>query len=328
MRTIFRLTSLISLILLTLAGRSQTYFFSVSQEPFEPIGTGFPLTEGIWDDPGYEVPIGFEFQLFDDVVTTLVANEFFTGGAVANDLSGSTASIIQVYGPDIIDRGYETGGSMSAILFKTTGTAGDRVFTQEWYNVGFWNGELVNNVYVDYIHFQLKLYEASGDIVFHFGPSSITNPQLDYEDNPGPGLGIVKNLDLFSGLSAEETLLLTGNPSSPTVVTEIADVYLNGSIPENTVYRFSRNPTAVKDPSRPQPGEYFYPNPTSGNLSIKADLMGDVTFPISVFNANGQMTKTISGMDDLSFADMPSGMYELRIPTTDGIKVQRIVVMP
>lgn len=328
MRTIFRWIPVTPFLLLAWTSLGQTYFFSVSQEEFIPLGTGFPLTEGVWDDPGYEVPIGFEFQFFDDVITSLLTNEVLSGGTLANDLSGTTASLLQVYGPDIIDRGYDAGSSMSVILFKTTGAAGERVFTQEWYNVGFWNGEQVNNVYVDYIHFQLKLYEASGDIVFHFGPSSIANPSLDYEGNPGPSLGIIKNLDLVNLITADEVLILSGSPSSPTVVTGIEDVYLNGSIPANTVYRFSRTPTAVNHSSYPSPAEYFYPNPASGILSLKEEFSGDVLFPVDLFNTSGQMVNSIADMNGMSVAGLPSGVYHLRMQTKKGMRIQRIVVLP
>jgi len=327
MKTILRLLFILPILFLSLATKSQAYSFSVYQEDYVSLGIGFPLTEGVWDDPNYTLPIGFEFEFFDEVITNLESSDFFAGGILASDLSGNVSSVIRVYGPDIIDRGFLSGSSMSAIYFKTTGSPGQSVFTQEWYNVGFSSGEIVNDAYVDYIHFQVKLYEESGDIVFHFGPSSILHPELDYEGATGPSLGLLKNLDLLSGLSADEVILLTGSPLNPTVVTEISDVYLNGSIPENTVYRFSRNTTAVHEVNSLELKPFYFPNPCNQYVTLKPELREEIKSPVFVISATGQLVRSDNQPEKIELDGLPPGIYQLRFQTFTGQVTQRISLL-
>lgn len=318
---------LLPALLIPVTATGQTYSLTVYQEPYVSLGTGFPITEGVWNDPDYVVPIGFEFRFFDQVISTLVSLEDYTsGGTLATEPISNIASIMGVYGPDIVDRGYHTGSSMSSIYFGYSGSTGQRVFTQEWLNVGFYSGEIVNDVYVDFIHFQLKLYEASGDIVFHFGPSSILHPELDYEGQAGPSLGLIKNLDLVGGVSAEEVMFLSGNPSNPLIVQEFSKVHLNGSIPENTVYRFSSGFTSTDDGLTAAQNTWVHPNPTSGRLVMNEKVESQVIYPIHIYNIQGQWVETIDAQVGMDVGHLPHGIYVLKIQTARGWNTQRILL--
>ena len=323
------ISSFVLVLLMQVTLQGQTYSVSVYQQEYVSLGIGFPLTEGIWDDPTYTVPLGSEFMLFDQIITTLQSAEGYTsGGTLATDLSGGLTSVIDVYGPDIVDRGAPSGNSLSAIYFAYSGTPGQRVFTQEWLNVGFFGGDIANGTFTDFINFQLILDEATGDILFHFGPSSITNPTANYAGEAGPGLGLLKNVDLTNPGTAEEVVLLSGNPLNPTIVTEYSDVYLNASIPPNTVYRFSQEASGVADEKSKLEVSVFYPNPTTGDLFIHQGFEDVVTYPVQVFNSCGVLLKSISTPDHLNLVGLPSGIMHLRWKSDTGLNTQRVVVLP
>ena len=197
MKLHFVTATLFVLVLLQESVSGQTYTLSTYQAPYVSVGIGFPLTKEVWDDPTFVVPLNYQFTFFDDFITNLESvQDYGDGGIMAARLDGNISSVFGVYGPDIIDRGFHTGVSASAIYFAYFGEPGQRVFIQEWLNVGFANGDTLNGIYTDYINFQLQLHEATREIIYHFGPSSITNPEADYEGSAGPSLGLLKEVDI------------------------------------------------------------------------------------------------------------------------------------
>jgi len=328
MKSRFETTALYVLLIVQGTLTGQTYTFSTYQADYVSVGVGFPLTEDVWDDPDFVVPLNYQFYLFDDLITNLESiGEYSGGGVMASILDGTIASVIGVYGPDIIDRGYYTGNSASAIYFAYFGSPGQRVFIQEWLNVGFANGDTVNGVFTDYVNFQLQLHEATREIIFHYGSSSVTNPLADYEGNPGPSLGLLKEVDI-SGLGVPaETFLLSGNPSNPTIVTEFTPVTLNGTIPENTVYRFKQNSTSLDETFKSSPQPVFYPNPSRDEIFIRKEFENKISFPVQLFTSHGVLVKEFSDAGQFDVYDLPPGMYEIRFRTEEGWITERLVVI-
>ena len=70
---------------------------------------------------------------------------------------------------------------------------------------------------MDLLNFQLRIYEGTNDIAFHFGPSRIDRPDLDYGEVSGPSIGVLKVLIMIRGDAAGVVMLVDGNPSNPTV---------------------------------------------------------------------------------------------------------------
>lgn len=322
------IATLFVLVLLQESVSGQTYTLSTYQAPYVSVGVGFPLTKEVWDDPAFVVPLNYQFTFFDDIITNLESVFDYTGGAIMTArLEGNISSVFGVYGPDIIDRGFHTGISASAIYFAYSGEPGQRVYIQEWLNVGFAYGDTLNGMYTDYINFQLQLHEATREIIYHFGSSSITNPTADYEGNPGPSLGLLKEVDISGPGVPDETLLLSGNPSNPTIITEFTPAFLNGNIPENTVYRFTQPGTAVNEQFIQKHESVFYPNPSSGELFIKQGFEDMITFPVQLFGSDGMLVKEIKETSLLDVNDLPSGIYQIRFRTDAGWNTERMVVM-
>lgn len=327
MKSHYITTFLFASLLLQTTLEGQTYTFSTYQQDYVNINVGFPLTEGVWDDPGFVIPLGYGFTFYDQVITELeCVDTFSTGGTLVSLLEGNFASVINVFGPDIIDRGYHKGSSMSTIFFAYSGTPGQRVFTQEWVNVGFANGDTADGVYTDFMNFQLQLHEASGDIIFHFGPSSITNASANYEGQTGPSVGLLRSVSLSGAEQPEESLRLTGNPMFPEVNVAHEQVYLNGSIPPNTVYRFTQEVTSTDVGFDHKKQSIFYPNPVNGQFWIRDQYRSDIIFPIQVYTSQGMLVREFSDPAAMDMYNLTTGIYEIRYKTVTGYKGERMMV--
>jgi len=124
---------------------AQGYAFNVSQNAYSDILMSTSVTNGAtWDDPTYDIPIGFTFQLFNTPMTTLTLNGVGLGALISSiDWSTTPTPLLFANGADVIDRGYDDNigtsptGGLSNISYITTGTAGNKIFKLEWKNVGF-----------------------------------------------------------------------------------------------------------------------------------------------------------------------------------------------
>jgi hypothetical protein len=197
-----------------------------------------------------------------------------------------TLGFFFVFGADLIDRGYQDTVLESPITYKTTGSVGHRIFTIEWKNVGFFRQYFYTGDNTDFANFQMRLYEDDQSIEYHYGPSNITQPELDY-DSTGAFVGLIEKLVFETDQSAGESILLSGNPSNPTASPIYQTVFLNGTIPANTVYRFERIPTAVDDPLVNDHHLYYTPNPADEFLQLNYDVQEDILSPVLIYNSTG-----------------------------------------
>jgi len=317
---------LLLLCILPLFVSSQTYQFDASTAPYVELSGGLPAVTETWDDPGYDLPIGFLFNFYGHLLSTVHQIETVAYPLLATDEFADTLGFFMVFGADLVDRGFADTTFQSPITYKTTGSVGHRVFTIEWKNAGFYREYFYLADNNDFVNFQMRLYEEDGTIEYHFGPSSVSHPEIDY-DSTGAFSGIVENLDLNTGLSTGQTLLLTGNPSNPTVVESYINVYLNGTIPPNTLYTFTREPSAVGDPVTLTEQPYFSPNPCNDFIGINPAGMDDIIPPMEIYNSTGMHVKTIKQLETIETSDLPSGIYELKFQTKAGLKSERIMIL-
>lgn len=306
---------------------AQTYFFSVESGEYEPIQGGQALVDDVWDDPDLSIPIGFSFEFFSRTIQELSLRSNFNIITLSENTITNTYSLFLLFGADLVDRGLADSIHLSPITRKLEGNVGSRVMTVEWENAGFFGELLSNGTTNDYVNFQMKLYEASGDIVYHFGPSSVTMPGLAYSSQPGPAVGIAEDYDGDFDIVNGEIILLSGEPSDPDVNTDYMNYTLNGTIPENTVYRFSREPVGTVDPEVVRGENYFYPNPTTGSLSLQTSLEENITFPLSIYAHDGRLVKRMEAATSYELSDLPSGLYEIRFGINGKTAGQRIFLL-
>lgn len=306
---------------------AQTYFFSVESAGYEPIQGGQALIDDVWDDPDLFIPIGFSFEFFSRTIQEVSLRSNFNIITLSENTITNTYSLFLLFGADLVDRGLADSIHLSPITRKLEGNVGSRVMTVEWENAGFFGELLSNGTTNDYVNFQMKLFEANGDIVYHFGPSSITMPGLAYSGQAGPAVGIAEDYDGDFDIVNGEIILLSGDPLDPDVNTDYMNYFLNATIPENTVYRFSREPVGTVDPEVVRGENYFYPNPTTGTLQLNANLQENITFPLSVYAHDGRFVKRLEAATSYELSDLPSGLYEIRFELNGKMAGQRILMM-
>jgi len=306
---------------------AQTYMFNVESAAYEPIQGGQALVDDVWDDPDLAIPIGFSFEFFSRTIEDLSLRSNFNIITLSENTINNTFSLFLLFGADLVDRGLADSIHLSPITRKLEGDVGSRVMTVEWENAGFFGDLLSNGTSTDFVNFQMKLYEASGDIVYHFGPSSVTMPALAYSGLTGTTIGIAEDYDGDFDIVNGEIILLSGDPSDPDVNTDYMNYTLDATIPENTIYRFSRESTGTIDPEAVRGEDYFYPNPTTGSLCIRTDLKEEISSPVRVYAHDGRLVKQLDGATSYDLTGLPFGIYELRFEINGKIAGQRIVLL-
>jgi hypothetical protein len=321
-RTILRIICAIIFLQSGIHIHGQTYHLSVTTAPFEHLEGGTSAINGVWDDPDLVLPIGFGFPFFDTVLTHLYLRSSFSFITLSNTPASATLSGIVVFGGDIVDRGFQEGTSLSPITYQTTGSTGNRVFTAEWENAGFYWDLFNNGSSTDFVNFQLRLFEADGTIEFHYGPNQHSFPEIDYNGNMGPSVQLIEAYNINSQMSLGEVLLLSGDPVDPDITTTLQDIFLDSPIPEDLVYRFTREPTGVLDPV--VKFNYYHPNPTTGKLTLSDDYHQEKVLEVNVTDANGRHCLSDDQPKEIELFDLSPGTYDLLITTTGGKYRQRI----
>lgn len=313
----------LTLILLAGSTVAQTYTLSVETADYESLQGGQSLVDDVWDDPSFTVPLGFTFTFFTEEIQSLVVDPGFSYASLAAPPVDDIFSLLIPCGADLVDRGYLDSIHLSPIRYKVTGSQGDRITTVEWSNAGFYGDLFSSGTSTDYIHFQVRIYESNGDIVFHFGPNHITDPGLVFNGAGGPVVGLAEQYNVAGDVVLGETLLLSGDPSDPDVHTDYASYALSAPIPENTLYRFSREQTGVLNLDDAVGQAYFGPNPTLGPLHVFADQASEIKSPVRVYNVTGQCVGQFTSTSNLNLEYLQPGMYQLTFVTDHGLVSER-----
>jgi hypothetical protein len=321
---------------LTLNIQSQTYNFSVSTGSYSDLTGSISLNNGMtWDDPQFTIPIGFNFQYFNTTMNQIFLDDLGLGGELSSDTSetGIYALLIP-YGADIIDRGYDfnvdssTTGSLSNVSYILEGTSGNRILKIEWKNVGFYSELEDDNISSDFTNFQLWLYEGSNDIEIHFGPNSITQPNLSFDGETGSYVGLFPEYDFDNDSVIGNGIVLSGNPSSPNAlsVDSIYANYLNGVILNGTIYKFTKSAVGISELMSDFLKISIYPNPSDDYFNISFDNVEFNISSISILNTNGQKAKEINFDNDvIDISDLSSGTYFVQLNTKSGIALKKLI---
>lgn len=315
---------------------AQSYDFTVTNEPYTDLVGSTSLNEGItWDDPSFMIPLEFDFQFFDTVHTSLSISDIGLGASLGFlDIFAERFPLLIAYGGDIIDRGYDfnvdepTTGSQSNISYLTEGVEGSRILKIEWNNVGFFGEFEEDGISSDWTNFQLWLYEGSSDIEVRFGENSISSPEFSFDGETGSYVGLVSESN-DEGSFLLENIFLTGNPAEPQTVafTSVDSLtYLDGVIPEGTVYRFSRSMTSSVSTADSFSSITVFPNPVTNSFFIESNEADHVIQTVNILDFTGKVIENIlyTG-ESIDVSTLASGIYLLDIKTTNGMVKQRIV---
>lgn len=312
---------------------AQTYTFTATTGTYNNLSQSTSLNQGMtWDDPVFTIPIGFNFKFFNKTLTTIDISDYGLGGLLADDNNADIVSFLVPYGADIIDRGYDlfqgsTNTSQSNISYKLEGTAGNRILKIEWNNAGFFNDLDDNNVSVDYVNFQLWLYEGSNTIEVRFGPNSVSQPELVFEGGTGSWVGIISEYNANTNTLRGEAYILEGRASAPTMkaITDPSEIAtLNGVEPNGTIYRFERTTTGIDD-HHVEIAFNLFPNPARDKVNIIMNDEDVAIESVSVLDVKGSLVFSSTNSETIDISSLNAGMYFVELRTNKGIGTKMLV---
>jgi len=324
---------------LTFNINAQSYEVTISNQIYTNLVGSTSLNGNMtWDDPEFNIPIGFEFQFFDQIYTELAILEWAVGGSlgIANNTTDFTP-LLTPYGADIIDRGYDfvadepTTGSLSNISYLTEGTEGSRILKVEWNNVGFYTEYENDNISSDFTNFQMWLYEGTNNIEFRYGNNLITDPEASFDQQTGSFITLFEELNLDLEELTEEALVLTGTPEQA-MVTEIFGeienvLFLEGIIPPGTVFSFTQSTgTSTSNDLNNLLKVSTFPNPATSHLEVIIEDPNHQIVEVSIHNLAGQLIQeVIYNEQPIDVSPINAGIYLLEINTTGGIVNRKMV---
>ena len=260
LRFSFTVVLLLSLFLLLdsfKTAQAQTitsYTFTASPGVFTPISGGSTATmTGNQDDGVFNnVPIGFTFVYLGNPYTTItpttngwaalgtsVSNSFYTNEIVWS----GTRPLLAPFWDDLIMN------NSNNFTYVTTGNAGERVFTAQWLNMGFYNTS-----YSSMISFQVKLYEADGRIEFV------------YRNEPNNPFLISASIGITSSSTGSNSFISLNNAgSSPTASTTTGTNNISAKPATGQVYTFTP--------------PLYCSYSANGTVPIAADVTPCINFP-------------------------------------------------
>jgi len=308
-------TTFILLMILSFSLPAQNYTFSNLSGTYADLtGTTSLNNDEIWDDPEYTLTLPFAFTVNGTTSNTLSVFD----GTLVQTVTSTTFQGLAVLNADLEDRGSNGATSLSPISFKTDGIGGSRIVKVEFKNCGAYS-DFSKTMFVN---FQIWLYEGSNVIEYRYGPSSITNSDVFYDDETGPLVGI-SGSDLDDILT--NTHLLTGPANNPTLSTATSFVYLTGTPIANAIFRFT--PTVLNTTAFTNSNISVYPNPFTDFVTIQGLKE---SYNYSIFDVSGKLVHSSENnlpTDRIDTKSITDGVYLLKIISGSETLTKKIIKM-
>jgi hypothetical protein len=311
------------LLFIIFANAQSVYEFETENSTYTNLTGSTSLNNGaVWDDPGYTIPLGFNFTISTHTFSTIYIVDWSFGGELSNNpIDSGILTLISPIGQDIADLGFNSGISQSNISYKTEGSPGNKILKIEWNNIGF----LDDSTESDFMNLQLWLYESSNIIEYRYGPNQINNPAESFEGISGPLVTLATSLNIDEGELVDNGYVVEGDPANPTAaIVASGDFYegdyLEGAIPDGMVYRFTPQTLSTEDFSKID--FKIYPNPASEYLNIKTQT-GDYNF--NIYNSLGQRMNVTSIENKIYISSLSNGIYFIKIETETGSATKKFI---
>jgi Secretion system C-terminal sorting domain len=310
---------LFALLLASVTAKAQFYYgFTQYQSTYTEITDGTAATTAAWDDPTFNIPIGFAFTYFGAPYTEIYSDEEIGLGAMLGfKIPGSKIPFLIVDGNDIVDRGFVVGQHLSPITYKTLGPPGNQVLIIQWKNAGFLGDLDDDDISVDFTNFQLWLHQATGVIEIRYGPNSIT--QSSSLDGQGPIVGLLKWLNLTNGTNSPDSRLLVGPLANPNFVNFDFGLQSIVGIPTSgTVFKFDK---ALSENAAPlaDAGLQLVPNPANESFSVVSLDNQMPEMQILVFDLIGRLVIQANDPHQIPVKSLAAGTYTVQIRSKEGI---------
>ncbi|SRX52749.1 T9SS type A sorting domain-containing protein [Aequorivita sp. CIP111184] len=299
------------------------YEFETENIAYQNLVGSTSLNNGeVWDDPGYTIPLGFNFTISSHTFDIIYIVEWSFGGELSNEqIDSGILTLISPIAQDIADLGLGSGISQSNISYKTEGSPGNKILKIEWNNIGF----LDDSTESDFMNFQLWLYEGSNIIEYRYGPNQINNPSESFEGISGPLVTLAISLNIDEGELVDNGYVVEGDPANPAVAVVAAGDfydgdYLQGAIPDGMVYRFTPQPLSIEDFT--QNNFQISPNPASEFLNIETQLSN---YNFSIYNSLGQKVIGALSTNQIDISNLSNGIYYIKIETETGSATKKFI---
>jgi hypothetical protein len=276
-----------------------------------------------WDDPDYTVPLGFDYVYDGNTTSSLTASEFFLGGLLVLDPSGTVWDMLIASTLDLTDAGYATGEYLSPITYETTGPVGNRIFKLQWKDVALYDEVFSVDTPANLFNMQLWVYET-GAFEVRFGPNTIKDPS--YFNAGFFSCGLVSNLDIISG-EFETAYVATGDATSPSLIVgnseeDLMDAAIVG-IPENgRVYRFD---SGTVDISETEESTFeVWPLTTQQTLNLRASTSEATQYELRDLSGRIVNSGQFIGQETLSVGHLAQGIYLVTLRSGNQVKTFKI----
>jgi hypothetical protein len=219
----------------------------------------------------------------------------------------------------LVDRGFSIDTSLSPVSYQVEGAVGNRIIKFEAKEVGSRHEQAVNpGILVNYVSFQVWLYENSQVIEFRYGPSVMPSDSIFYGENQG-----VQNTGPIVGIFNETPndwveCWLQGPVGSPSLVSTAQ--FMIGTPANGTIYRF--NPVSTTSVAEQQLSSQLkaFPNPATDLLQLQLQN-NQASALVQLYDLSGREVKRVlmSEMQTtLDISDLAAGMYNLRMKGAAG----------
>ncbi|MDG1432461.1 MAG: T9SS type A sorting domain-containing protein [Saprospiraceae bacterium] len=339
MKKYFIKSTLVLIILLIFSNiQAQTfpYFLEVETGTYTDIEESTELTSigDLWDDPGYNIPIGFDFDFYGETYSNIQFIGLGSWLAFQDPYTNDSINFLIPYFDDLADIENINSVNQSTISYTTEGAPGEQILKIQWKDCGFFeeifsSAGTANNT----LNFQLWLFEGTNNIETRFGPSMLPNAaSIHYYGSPV--IGIVEGLSSSTD-SFERLWHLRGDVAAPTMDTSDASVILSYSIPgldsdpeDGRIYRFATVPTSIKSPTQSLELN-VYPTVITDEFFVEiSEVLLNEKTQISVINNLGQViyNNTITNYKEkIDASNYPAGIYYVRIHNKNGIGTKKII---
>ena len=292
-------------IIISCTGYTQTYELVQSSSSYQELTNPVDLTGGeLWDDQVWNLPIGFDFELFGKNYTTFTvdANGFII------DSVGNAVVKVGITGPDLVDGAFlEDPSNPLPVMYEVSGSAGNQVLKLQWESANVWGADSTNVV-----NYQIWFYEATGDIAFHFGEF--------YLDNV-PTVTVQK---YSQGAYLDDGFSLSGDPASA-VSSTIINIKMSGTPSEGDMYTFERtgsSPSPAFLTGQAAAGQIsVYPIPATENITVNGNYTGYV-----IYDTQGKAIIHSDNQDEvIDVSHLSEGLYVVELATPEGTVRKKIV---
>ena len=308
------------------------YFLEVETDTYTDLEEAIELTSvgDTWDDPGYNIPIGFNFDFYGGTYNNV---QIIGLGSWLAFQAADTFNFLVPYFDDLADIENANSANQSTISYTTEGAAGELILKVQWKDCGFYEEIFDTGTSNNIVSFQLWLYEGSNNIEVRFGPSILPDSAVIH-DFGAPVIGIMEGYSVNSD-TFEDFWHLSGSVATPTMVASDASILYSYSVPgldadppAGQVYRFATVPTSIKVPTQNLELN-VYPTVVTDQFFVEVnEKLFNKKTQISVVNNLGQViyNNTITTVKErLDASSFPSGIYYVRISNENGIGTKKII---